>query len=224
MKIAICNGSPKGERSITLQYVKYIMNTHSEVEFTIHHVAKEIKKLENNPDYFHETMDSLAQADAVIWSFGLWVLSVPAQFMRFFELIQERGCGERLKGKHAGILSTSVHYFDHSAHEYLRGVSEDLGMMVADAISFHMRDLAKSEQRKNLRHFVDTIVHAVKNGCIFPNRYPPFSFSAFEYMPVAAKRKISTHGKKVLVLSDGSDPGSNLGKMVGDFRTAFQRK
>jgi multimeric flavodoxin WrbA len=224
MKIAICNGSPKGERSITLQYVKYLMNTHGEVKFTIHHVAREIKKLENNPDYFRETIDSLEQADAVIWSFGLWVLSVPAQFMRFFELIQERGCGERLKGKYAGILSTSVHYFDHSAHEYLRGVSEDLGMMVADAISFHMRDLTKSEQRKNLKHFADTIVHAVKNDCIFPNRYQPFDFGSFEYMPVDSKRKISTHGKRVLVLSDSSNPGSNLGKMIGRFQDSFSEE
>lgn len=221
MKIAICNGSPKGTRSVTLQYIKYIMNMHKEIEFEVVHVSKNIKKLESNAEYFDECMQAFKSADAVIWSFGLWVLSVPAQMMRFFELIHEKGYSSFLKDKYAAILSTSIHYFDHCAHEYVRGVSEDFGMQVVDAISFHMRDMTRKEQRKNIEHFAFNLVKAVKGKASLPKRYQPLSYTGFEYKPAINGDKVSVRGKKVLILTDRTDPHSTLGKMIKRFQESF---
>ena len=45
MKITVLNGSPKGDRSFTLQYVQYVKQFYPEHEWVIIDVAKRIKKL-----------------------------------------------------------------------------------------------------------------------------------------------------------------------------------
>jgi hypothetical protein len=42
MKIMVFSGSPKGEKSLTLLYLRYIEKRMKEHEFTIVHVGKEI--------------------------------------------------------------------------------------------------------------------------------------------------------------------------------------
>ena len=91
MKIIILNGSPKGEYSITLQYVHFIQKKFPQHELRIFHISQHIKKLEKDKKAFEEIIDKVRAADSVLWSFGLWVLAVPAQYMRFIELISERG-------------------------------------------------------------------------------------------------------------------------------------
>jgi len=43
MKIAVLNGSPKGEISVTLQYVHFLQQRFPETEFKIFDVALKIK-------------------------------------------------------------------------------------------------------------------------------------------------------------------------------------
>lgn len=62
MKVVILNGSPKGEYSITLQYVRFLVRLYSGHEFRILHVSQKIKKLEKNLDFFHETIKELEDA------------------------------------------------------------------------------------------------------------------------------------------------------------------
>lgn len=49
------------------------------------------KRKERDLEAFQEIMDEVRSADGVLWSFGLWVPCVPAQYMRFIKLISERG-------------------------------------------------------------------------------------------------------------------------------------
>jgi hypothetical protein len=46
MKIIVLNGSPKGEHSITLQYVHFIQKRFPQHELKIIHISKNIKKIE----------------------------------------------------------------------------------------------------------------------------------------------------------------------------------
>jgi hypothetical protein len=43
MKISILNGSPKGESSITLQYVNFIQKKFPQHELKVFHIAKNIR-------------------------------------------------------------------------------------------------------------------------------------------------------------------------------------
>jgi len=52
MKIAILNGSPKGNTSVTLQYVLFMQKKFLHLNQTIHHVAQRINKLEKDEHSF----------------------------------------------------------------------------------------------------------------------------------------------------------------------------
>jgi multimeric flavodoxin WrbA len=114
MKIVVLNGSPKGEDSITMQYVAYIQKRFPQHTFRNIHVSHQIKKIENDEKTFQTIIDEIRTADGVLWSFGLWVLCVPAQYMRFIELIYERGVQDAFKNKYAAVISTSIHFYDHT--------------------------------------------------------------------------------------------------------------
>ncbi|WKY43688.1 NAD(P)H-dependent oxidoreductase [Eubacteriaceae bacterium ES2] len=221
MKIAVCNGSPKGEKSITLQHIKYLEKRFTKIDFVIFNIAKQISKLEKDAKYFDTFMVEIGNADAVIWSFGLWVLSVPAQMLRFFELIQERGMTSLLKDKYTGILSTSIHYFDNCARDTVWGICEDFGMQVADAICFHMDDIRQVSQQQNLEQFGLNIIRAVGEKQTFSRRYHLLEQLGFKYKPSLLETKISVKGKRILILKDSSDPDTNLAKMIAAFQNCF---
>jgi hypothetical protein len=49
-------------------------------------------------------------------------------YKRFIELLFERCAPESFSGVYAASLSTSIRFYDHLAHEYIQGITEDLGM------------------------------------------------------------------------------------------------
>jgi len=110
MKIIVLNGSPKGEYSITLQYINFLQKQFPAHEYKTIHVAQKIKSIEKNEVTFSGIIDEIRSADAVLWSFGLWVLAVSAQYMRFIELITERKVEDVFRGKYTAalLLSSSV--------------------------------------------------------------------------------------------------------------------
>ena len=59
MKIVILNGSPKGEFSITLQYVHFIQKKFPQHQLKIIQVSQHIKKLEKDGDAFEEIIDEV---------------------------------------------------------------------------------------------------------------------------------------------------------------------
>ena len=87
MKIAVLNGSPKGELSVTVQYIKFIQKSFPEHELNIINISQRIKKIENNKDYFQEVIENINSSDAIIWAFPLYVFLVASQYKRFIELI-----------------------------------------------------------------------------------------------------------------------------------------
>lgn len=221
MKIIVLNGSPKGEHSITLHYVHFIQKRFPQHELKIIHISKNIKKIEMDEKTFQEIIDEVRSSDGVLWSFGLWILCVPAQYMRFIELIFQRGVQEAFKNKYAAVLTTSIHFFDHTAHHYMRAVCEDLNMKYAEALSPDMRDLMKENQRHNLSIFAGNFFDAIERKTVASRLFKPLTFSDFVYQPSIPEEKIDTRGKKVVVLTDGQDSNTSLGRMINRFRQSF---
>ena len=48
MKIIVLNGSPKGNLSVTLQYVHYIQKQFPQTELKIHNISERIKAIEKD--------------------------------------------------------------------------------------------------------------------------------------------------------------------------------
>jgi NAD(P)H-dependent FMN reductase len=136
MKIIVLNGSPKGMQSVTMQYVEYIRKRFPSHDLKILNISQQIARIERDAKIFAGIIDEVRGADGVIWAFPLYYLLVPSQYKRFIELISERGAGEAFGDNHAAVLTTSIHFLDHMAHNYMQAVCDDLtcvhGLVSAD--------------------------------------------------------------------------------------------
>jgi len=220
MKIAVLNGSPKGQVSVTLQYVSFLQRKFPEIEFQIFDVALKIKKLEEDDKFFKETIGQIAAADAVLWAFPLYFFLVSSQYKRFIELIFERNSTSAFQGKPVAVLTTSIKFFDHTAHNYLRDICGDLEMKFFGSYSAEMYDLFKSKERRRLAIFGQMFIQAIKDGSGAIAGAKRLTNSTIAYEP-ALLRQIDTDGKKVLIVVDDFSNNPNLRKMVENFQKAF---
>ena len=125
MKIVVLNGSPKGNVSVTMQYVKFIQDKFPEHELKIINISERIKKIERDESYFKEIINEIESADGILWAFPLYVFLVAAQYKRFIEMITEKQVQYAFKNKYTGVLTTSIHFYDHTAHNYMNAICDD---------------------------------------------------------------------------------------------------
>ncbi|MBM4454590.1 MAG: iron-sulfur protein [Chloroflexi bacterium] len=221
MKIAVLSGSPKGDLSVTLQYVRFIQKKLPQHQLKVHHVSHDIQKLEKDGQAFANVIKDIEASDGVLWAFPLYVFLVPSQYKRFIELIWERGAQGAFKNKYTAVLSTSIHFFDHTAHNYMRAICDDLDMKFVDSFSADMDDLFLDEMRNRLLIFAQGLFEAIEKKLPTSKAYSPLTYSKFRYAPGKAKDKVDTRGMKVLVLTDSQDKDSNLARMVKRFQESF---
>ncbi|MEJ2664907.1 MAG: NAD(P)H-dependent oxidoreductase [Spirochaetia bacterium] len=219
MNIIVLGGSPKGKVSVTMQYVEYMRQYLKEHTFTVIQVAAPIKHLEKNRESFQQIMKQVKEADAVLWAFPLYYCLVCSQYKRFIELIFERGAESAFARKYAASLSTSIHFFDHTAHEYIRSISEDLDMNYVGFYSAKMNDIFKSKGRTGLRVFSDSIVDAVKSGVQSPRYSLPLPHSAFVYKSQNQGAANLHTAKKITIVTDTEE--GNTGRMIKRFKDCF---
>lgn len=220
MKIIVLGGSPKGETSVTMQYVEYLKHRYPQVTFDVRQPAIKIRRLETHHEAFEEIIDGVAEADGVLWAFPLYVHGVCSQYQRFIELIEERNASEPFAGKVAASLSTSIHFFDNTAHDYIRSTCEDLGMAFCLSHSPKMDDLMKPEGRKALEGFFEIFSRSVRDGLpitrLFPVSPPGPEFQYVSNGPAAQQAEI---GAKITVITDSK--AKNLTGMVERFQSNF---
>jgi multimeric flavodoxin WrbA len=224
MKIAVLNGSPKGEISVTVQYIKFIQKKFPGHEFKLLHVSHEILKLEKDPAHFQGIIDEIKKSDGVIWAFPLYVFLVSSQYKRFIELIWEKGVEGAFKDKYTCVLSTSIHFFDNTAHNYMRGICDDLEMKYTEFFSADMDDIFLDDRRRILLKWAGDFLSAIENKSPAARALAPLTHAKFAYKPGKAGGKVDNTGVKIRVVADIEDPKSNIAAMVQRFSGAFQEK
>lgn len=220
MKIAVLNGSPKGEVSVTMQYVHFLEQRFPEAEFKFFDVALKIKKLETDEKAFQEIVAEIAAADAVLWAFPLYLLLVASQYKRFIELIFEKNAVSAFRGKPAASLSTSINFFDYTAHNYINAICDDLEMNFFGSYSAEMNDLLKIKERQRLKTFGELFIKAIKDGSPAIRNNNPLVAPEVVFEPEAIK-PLSIEGKEVLIVADDLAENSNLRKMVERLRQSI---
>lgn len=221
MKIAVLSGSPKGDLSVTLQYVRFMQKKFPQHELKVHHVSHGINKLEKDEQAFAKVIQDIKASDGVFWAFPLYVFLVPSQYKRFIELIWERGAQSAFKDKYTAVMSTSIHFFDHTAHNYMRAICDDLDMKFVESFSADMDDLFLEGMRGRLLIFAQGFFNAIEKKLPTSKAYWPLTYSKFRYAPGKAKGTVDTKGKKILVVTDVQDDNSNLARMVKRFQESF---
>lgn len=220
MKIIVLGGSPKGEISVTMQYIKYLEMINPQHEFKRFQVTKSINKYIKNSEAMDELFKEIESADGIIWAFPLYYCLVHSNYKRFIELILSHPARDVFKDKHCVSLSTSINYFDHTAHNYIHAISEDLGMNFVDYYSAAMNDLIKTNERDKLEKFGMLFFNAIKNKEKYSKVYPIIPKAAFNYKNSEPAGKISTD-KNVVVITDSVE--GNIGTMVNQYSNQFEK-
>lgn len=220
MRIVVLNGSPKGMLSVTVQYVRFLQKRFPQHAFTTFHVCQDLKKLESDQALWREVSEAVAAGDVILWATPVYVLLVPGPYKRFIELLVERGPQAPFRGKYAAILTTSVRFFDHTAHAYLHGISEDLGMQVAGAYSAEMHDLVEEAEQVRLTQFWGDVAKAAEAKAAIQRRFEPLRMDEFRYRPGPSPNRVQTGGRNIVIVTDGQE-GSNLQGMVAKLRECF---
>jgi len=214
MKIAVINGSPKGQYSITLQTVRYLERKYPEHEFRILNAGQKIKALEKN---FDEAEEILTSSDAVIFSYPVYTFLAPSQLHRFIELTKASGVD--LSGIYATQITTSKHFYDVTAHKYIEENALDLGMRYIRGLSADMEDLLSENGQKDAEKFFERFLWSVKEGIFEVQKKKDCNYS-----PVAAnyaEESAKSDGKDIVIITDNTDEGSNLARMTERFRAVF---
>ena len=217
MHILVLNGSPKGKNSITLQTVRYIEKLCKHQTFEILHVGQRIKALEKD---FSPAKEALERADLILFSYPVYTFIAPYQLHRFIELMKENGIS--LKGKYATQITTSKHFYDVTAHAYIKENCMDLGLRYIRGLSADMDDLLKPKGQKEARDFFRFVLWSVKNEA-----YETFSPSMLPASGVEADVPAPTTAEKsgdVVIITNMEENDRKLSAMIERFRAVLPRK
>lgn len=221
MRITVLNGSPKGQQSVTMQYVGFLQKQFPQHDLNIVDIASRIRKLEKNEEAFQEVLDDIKESDGVLWAFPLYILAVHGSYKRFIELIWERNAQDVFNEKYAAALSTSIKFYDHTAHNYIHGICDDLGMRYVGFHSAAMNDLLEETERKRLTLFAEHLFETIAEARPTFRQYAPITWQPPSYEPGQGDRALDVGSKRVVVVTDELDGQANLGKMIARFQSAF---
>ena len=223
MKVCVINGSPNGQRGTSARYTRYLEKKLPEHQLEVWEVARKIRGLERNPGRVDEVLAAMAAADAVIWCTPVYFLLVPAQLKRFLELLLDHPDAAGLRGKPCTTVSTSAHFYDHTAHDYLAGISSDLGMAYVHGFSADQMDLLSGESRRSLVAFAKDFFQRADDGMPSFPAVRPVRWQAPTYHEAPLPEVAPTTGEGRVTLVTDEGPGDrNLRRMTRAFERAVR--
>jgi multimeric flavodoxin WrbA len=220
MNIVVLNGSPKGDLSVTMQSIEFLKFKFPGENIEIINIAEKMNRIEKDEKFFNEIMAKIGGSDGVLWAFPLYHMLVHSNYKRFIELVIERGAGNFFAERYAAGFSTSIHFSDNTAMNYIEGIAGDLGMNFCESFCAEMHDLMKPWERDRLVLFFDSFLYMIKKRISMPRRFAQLKPVTTKYSPGEIPQKLTT-GKRITVITDVYDPASNIGKMIDRFRGQF---
>ena len=217
MHILVLNGSPKGQNSITLQTVRYIEKLCKHQTFEVLHVGQRIKALEKD---FSPVKEALEKADLILFSYPVYTFVAPYQLHRFIELMKENGVS--LKGKYATQITTSKHFYDVTAHTYIKENCMDLGLRYIRGLSADMDDLLKAKGQKEARDFFRFVLWSVKNEAY--EAFTPATLPASGVEADVPEYEERNLDGDVVIITNMEENDRKLAAMIDRFRAVLPRK
>jgi len=225
MKIAVLSGSPKGKLSVSLQSVNYIKKYFPDHEYEIFHISQAIQKLESDTQKMDRIINSIEKASLVVWVTPVYYFTVPSQYKRFIEYIFNNDCKEIFKKKFSAVITTSINFFDNIAHEYMRGICDDLDMKFAGSFSAESDDLLIEKERTRLLSFAEDVFNNVLSNSFSPRAFHPVIVYDHSFTASGKpQKKINNRKIKMCLIQDRDYSGTNLGNMIENFKGMFEKK
>ena len=152
MEILVVNGSPKGPYSITLHTCLYLEKKYPQHQFSYLDAGRKIRAFEKD---FTPALEALRKAELIVFCYPVYTFLVPSQLHRFIELM--KASGEDFSAKAATQVSTSKHFYDITAHRFIKDNCADMGMRCLDGLSADMDDILKPEGQKQARDWFEFV-------------------------------------------------------------------
>jgi len=219
MKILVLNGSPKGDYSVTLQTIRYLELVRPQHSFEVLNIGAKIKYFERNLADFER---AVAEAELIMFAFPVYTFIAPYQVHRFIELIKERGID--LSGKYATTLTTSKHFYDMTAHGYIRDNCHDLGMKYIKGLSADMDDLTTEKGRQEAEAFLDYVAWQMAEGLCERAPEERAGLPLTEASPVMCERDEGEKTGDVVIITNREEDDEALLRMIQRFVAVSKRK
>ena len=214
MHFLILNGSPKGKNSVTLQTCLYLEKLYPAHRFDVIHAGQRPDYPEKHPE---ELARRAAEADCLLFVYPVYTFLIPAQLMRFMEGMKASGID--FTGKYASQITTSKHFYDITAHRFVREFASDMGMKFVEGLSADMEDLLSEKGRKEARQFFDYLLFSMKYGLTEPASPAPVPAHRPVTVPASTGKK--DPAKRVAVVADLAPEDEQLTTMIRRFRAVF---
>ena len=208
MNIIVLNGSPAGKDSITLYTLLYIQKHFPEHRYEILHVGQQIRRMEQDPAAWQP---ALRAADLVLFCYPVYTFLVPAQLHRFIELMKASGID--LSGKYATQISTSKHFYDITAHQFIQDNCADMGLRYVRGLSADMDDLRHPRGRKEALDFFRYLLWNVERGYCESVVRAPEPAASVPARPEAEKLAVAAPNRVVIVADFNQREGGRLRDM-----------
>lgn len=214
MKICVINASPRGRYSTTLHTLKYLEKRFSTDEFDYVNVGTTINLVEKD---VLPAVERMRAADLVVFSYPVYTFLAPSQLHRFVRALKEKEID--FKGKFVTQVTTSKHFYDVTAHNYVAENCADLNMRVIKGLSADMEDLLNEKGRNEAEKFFEYAKWCVENNvCETAEKkadVPKTEYvSSFDILP-------KKDGFDTVVVTDLSGNDESLKKMIEDFRNVY---
>ena len=216
MNILIINGSPKGQNSITLQTTNYLKILHPEHEFSVLDAGQKIKALEKD---FSNAVEAVKKADLIVFSYPVYTFIAPCQLHKFIELLKKENLD--LSSKFATQFTTSKHFYDTTAHRYIKDNCFDLGLKYINGLSADMDDLSTEKGQKEAEEFFDYVMFNIHNN-VYEKEVKINSVATLTNAEV-----IECNEEKqgdVVIVADCDDNDEALKNMIARFRAKCTKK
>lgn len=217
MNILVINGSPKGNHSITLQTVLYLEKLNPEHQFNILNVGAKIKSLEKD---FSPAIDAILDADVLLFSYPVYTFIAPYQLHRFIELLKEHGVN--VAGKIATQITTSKHFYDITAHQYIQDNVLELGMNYIRGFSADMEDLTSKKGQKQAVDFWNHFCWCVEKKYYEPVHVRPVTLD-YHQATVPAD-VVEAQDGDVVIITDCTPENKSLTAMIARFQAVLPKK
>lgn len=216
MNILIVNGSPKGENSITLQTCLYIRKHFPAHNYAVLDAGSKVHSLQKD---FSPALQDLAVADLIIFSYPVYTFLAPSQLHSFISQMKT-ACSDgalSLEGKVATQITTSKHFYDVTAHRYVRDNCADMGLNFISGLSADMDDLLSREGRSQAKAFFSQLLWKIERGYFDAPSVKPVDYNpALATVPAQTIRR-PARGKKIALVSDIIPGDAGLKAMIDRF-------
>ena len=201
MEILVINGSPKGPDSITLHTCLYLEKKFPQHRFTFLEAGRRIRSFEKD---FTPAMEEIRKAELIVFCYPVYTFLVPYQLHRFIELM--KASGEDFSSKTATQVSTSKHFYDITAHRFIKDNCADMGMRCIDGLSADMDDILSPRGRKQACDWLEYVMWQME-----------VADTAAGSSPSAAKNP----AKRAVIVADLAREDVTLKAMIDRFLAVF---